>query len=182
MRTTDQDVRGHGFAYPDELKLATVGRLLPSRHTLVVLGATLLLGIFLAPVAQADPAPRRSSLPAAPSIADYQSTANIEPGPSIADYQSTANIEPGPSIADYQSTANIEPGPSIADYQSTANVEPLDIAKHQNTANVEPAPSIPSSGFQYWWIVAFSVMAILLLAGAGTVIMVFRNHQTHPVG
>jgi hypothetical protein len=172
MRTTDQDVRGHGFAYPDELKLATVGRLFSSRNTLVVIGATLLLGVFLAPVAQADPGPqtataRRSNLPATPSIADYQST---------------ANLEPAPSIADYQSTANLEPAPSIADYQSTANIEPLDIAKHQSTANIEPAPSIPSSGFQSWWIVAFSVMAILLLAGAGTVIMVFRNHQTHPVG
>jgi hypothetical protein len=157
MRTTDQDVRGHGFAYPDELKLATVGRLFSSRNTLVVIGATLLLSVFLAPVAQADPGPqtatpRKSNLPATPSIADYQSTANLEPAPSIADYQSTANIEP------------------------------LDIAKHQSTANIEPAPSIPSSGFQYWWMVAFSVMAILLLAGAGTVIMVFRNHQTHPVG
>jgi cytoskeletal protein RodZ len=138
-------------------------RLFSSRNTLVVIGVTLLLGVLLAPVAQADPGPQTAT------------------PPTIADYQSTANIESAPSIAHYQSTANIESAPSIAHYQSTANIERIYIADNQSTANAEPTPSIPSSGFQYWWVFVFSVMAILVLAGAGTVIMGYR-HQAHPVG
>jgi hypothetical protein len=140
-------------------------RTFSSRNSLVVIGATLLLGVFLAPVAQAAPADPEDN---AVQQAGAQTTSNLPRASNL--------LKEGAAVAAATRTAEAASMPRASNLLK----EGAAVAA-ESAANTEPAPSIPSSGFQYWSVVAYSVMAILLLAGAGTGIIVYR-HQTHPVG